>query len=214
MQRKIAIAGIHTGIGKTIASAVLAEALGADYWKPVQAGSLDATDTMLVKSFLTNAAKRVHPEAILLTEPKSPHAAAKADGMLIDHTNFLWPATDKALLIETAGGVLSPMSDTTTMADFIKYFNLPVLLISNNYLGSINHTLLSIEVLKKRGIHILGLIMNGIENAQSEKFIEAYADAPIIARIPFFEDLNSASVQQCASGLRNSLLEKLAYADN
>jgi len=214
MQQKIAIVGIHTDIGKTIASAVLAEALGADYWKPVQAGSLDCSDSMLVKSLLSNGTKRVHPEAVLLTEPQSPHAAAKSDGIQIDHTHFLLPDTNKTLLIETAGGVLSPVSDHATMADFIQYFNLPALLISNNYLGSINHTLLSIEVLKKRGINILGVVMNGTENASSEEFIEAYTGVPIIARIPFFENLNSANIKQCAAEIRSSFLEKLGYEGN
>jgi dethiobiotin synthetase len=180
----------------------------------VQAGGLDSTDAMLVKSFLTEGAKRVHAEAVMLTEPMSPHAAAKADGIQIDYTNFLWPVTDTTLLIETAGGVMSPMSDNTTMADFIQHFNLPVLLISNNYLGSINHTLLSIEVLKKRGVNILGLVMNGIENPSSEEFIETYAAVPIIARIPFFEELNSKNIQACALSLKKSLSEKLAYEGN
>ncbi len=214
MQRRIAIAGIHTGIGKTIASAVLAEALAADYWKPVQAGSLDATDSMLVKSFLTDGAKRVHPEAILLKEPRSPHAAAKTDGLQINYTGFSWPATDKTLLIETAGGVLSPMNDNKTMADFIQHFNLPVLLVSNNYLGSINHTLLSIEVLKNRGVNILGLIMNGAANPCSEEFIEQYAGLPVVARIPFFEKLDSTRVQQHAVTIRKSLSEILNYENH
>jgi dethiobiotin synthetase len=214
MYRRIAIAGIHTGIGKTIASAVLAEVLGADYWKPVQAGSPDSTDTMLVKSFLRDGAKRVHPEAVMLTEPMSPHAAAKAEGVQIDHAKFSWPITDKTLLIETAGGILSPMSDHATMADFMQHFSLPVLLISNNYLGSINHTLLSIEVLKKRGLNILGLVMNGTSNPSSEEFIETYSSVPVIARIPFFAELNSKSIQECVAALRGSLLEKLDYERN
>ncbi len=214
MHRSIAIAGIHTGIGKTIASAVLAEALHADYWKPVQAGSLDNTDSIIVKDLIQDGAKRVHREAILLTAPKSPHAAAKEDNVEVDYTKFAWPHTDKLLLLETAGGILSPMNDHATMADFIQYFNLPTLLISNNYLGSINHTLLSIELMKKRGIKILGLVMNGERNTSSEDFIEQYGAVPIIARIPFFETLNTETLKQCALEIRNSLLQKLNYEGN
>jgi dethiobiotin synthetase len=205
MQHRIAIAGIHTGIGKTIASAVLAEALGADYWKPVQAGSLDNSDSMIVRSLISDGIKRVHPEAIVLREPKSPHAAAKTDNIEIDFTKFVWPNTDKILLVETAGGILSPMNNHSTMADFIQYYKLPVLLISNNYLGSINHTLLSIEVLKKRSIHIAGLVMNGAGNTASETFIQQYSGIPITARIPFFENIDHAAVKQCANEIKNTL---------
>ena len=129
MNKSIAIAGIHTGIGKTIASAVVAEAIGADYWKPVQAGK-DQRDALLIKELLTNGEQRVHEEEIILSEPLSPHAAAAIDGVAIDFRTFKWPATDKTLLIETAGGVLSPISADSTMADFIAFYNLPVLLVS------------------------------------------------------------------------------------
>src|ERR1035437_7194214 len=118
----IAILGIHTGIGKTIASAVIAEAINADYWKPVQAG-LKERDAILVRHLLTNGAKRVHDETIVLSQPMSPHAAAIIDGIEIDYTKFKWPETDKKILIETAGGILSPMSASSTMADFVKYYD-------------------------------------------------------------------------------------------
>src|SRR5580698_5854564 len=121
MNRSIAILGIHTGIGKTIASAVIAEAIAADYWKPVQAG-LEERDTTLVAQLLTNGKERVHPEAITLSRPMSPHAAAAAEGIEIDYTSFQWPHTEKTLIVETAGGILSPMSSTTTMADFVAYY--------------------------------------------------------------------------------------------
>src|ERR1043165_4519272 len=103
--RTIAIAGIHTGIGKTVASAVIVEALGADYWKPVQAGELDATDTLKVSRLISNGMARVHTEAIKLTQALSPHAAAAIDGVAIDYANLTFPQTDKILVVETAGGV-------------------------------------------------------------------------------------------------------------
>jgi dethiobiotin synthetase len=195
MTNSIAILGIHTGIGKTVASAVIAEATGADYWKPVQAG-IEERDTTLVKSLLTNGVNRVHDEAIVLSQPMSPHAAAAIDGVEIDFTKFTWPATDKLLLVETAGGILSPMSSTTTMADFVQHYELPAILVVQNYLGSINHTLLSIEVLKGRGINLLGIIINGAANESSETFIEAYGGIPIIARIHQFDIIDKASVAE------------------
>ena len=198
MQDKlIAIAGIHTGIGKTIASAVLAEAMGADYWKPIQAG-IEECDKHTVQNLITNGSQRVHQEAIVLTQPLSPHAAASIDGVTIDFKKFQFPQTDKLLLVETAGGVLSPVSGTTTMADFMAWYSLPAILVVKNYLGSINHTLLSIEVLKTRGIRLLGLIINGEPNEASENFIVQYSGVPIIARIPLFRTVNPTSISKCA----------------
>ncbi len=211
MKYTIAIVGIHTDIGKTIVSAVIAEALNADYWKPVQAGSIAHTDNRVVEDLITNGKNRVHAEAVLLSEPMSPHAAALIDKVEIDHTKFVWPSTDKLLLVETAGGVLSPMYKDITMADFVKHYDLPVILVSQNYLGSINHTLLSVEVLKTRGIRILGIIINGEKNNESESFIEEYSKVPIIARIPFFAELNNTTIKDCAIKIRESLSEHLAH---
>ncbi len=199
-KNSIAILGIHTGIGKTIAAAVLAEALGADYWKPIQAGT-EEQDSPVVKQLLTNGSTRVHNEAFVLSQPLSPHAAAAIDGVVVDYTKFVWPVTDKTLLVETAGGILSPMSATTTMADFVAHYDMPAILVAQNYLGSINHTLMSIEVLKSRGIKLMGIVMNGITNAASETFIEEYSKTSIIARIPHFDKLDNASVAVVAKQL-------------
>ncbi len=199
--KRIAIAGIHTGIGKTIASAVLAEALGADYWKPVQAGDEDR-DTLTVQRLITDGTRRVYPEAVLLKAALSPHAAAAMEGIEIDHTIFLWPETDKLLLVETAGGLLSPISGSHTMADLISHYQMPVILVSQNYLGSINHTLLTLETLKSRGIKLLGIVMNGAPNADSESFIERYSSLQLLGHVPHFETLDSTAVRAAAAALR------------
>lgn len=213
IQNSIAILGIHTGIGKTVASAVIAEAIGADYWKPVQAG-LEERDAALVTQLLSNGTERVHPEALLLTQPMSPHAAAEIDGVVIDYTKFEWPQTDKTLLVETAGGILSPMSATTTMADFVAHYKLPAILVVQNYLGSINHTLLSIEVLKSWGIKLLGIVISGAPYESSESFIEQYAGVQIIARIPHLPVLNNESVRACAGTIKASLQQALQLPTN
>jgi dethiobiotin synthetase len=205
----IAIVGIHTGIGKTIASAVIAEAMGADYWKPVQAG-LEERDAVTVAQLLTNGAQRVHPEAVQLKMAASPHAAAAAEGVEIDYTKFVWPSTDKVLLVETAGGVLSPISATQTMADFAGHFELPVILIFQNYLGSINHTLTAIETLRSRGIKILGLVMNGAAEIDSESFIEQYAGVKIIGRVPHMAQLNDESILEAAAAIGPDLRRAIA----
>lgn len=208
----IAIAGIHTGIGKTIVSAVVAEALGAHYWKPVQAG-IEEQDSTLLRQLLTNGIHRVHDEAVVLSHPMSPHAAAAIEGVEIDFTKFSWPQTDNTLIVETAGGLLSPIAAAATMADFITHYSLPAILVSQNYLGSINHTLLTIEVLKARGIKLLGIVMNGTENHASETFIEAYGNVPIIARIPHFDTLDNPSIAACAAALKSSLLQHLSHGN-
>lgn len=197
----IAITGIHTGIGKTIVSAVLTLALDADYWKPVQAGELDNSDSILVSKLTAGSHSTVHPEALRLTQPMSPHAAAAIDGVELDYTKFTWPTTKKTLLVETAGGVLSPMSNTTTMADFVQYYQLPTILVSSNYLGSINHTLLCIEVLRNRKVPILGVVTSGKPNPASEQFIEQYGKVRIIAHVPYMEELTKENIQKVASNL-------------
>lgn len=209
----IAILGIHTGIGKTIASAVIAEATGAHYWKPVQAG-IEERDSLLVKSLLTNGDTRVHPEAVVLSQPMSPHAAASIDGVTIDYTKFEWPETDKMLLVETAGGVLSPMSGNTTMADFVQHYHLPAILVTQHYLGSINHTLLSIEVLKNRGIPLLGVIVNGDRNEASESFITAYSKVPVIASVPHLQIIDQHSVAAAAAGIKSAMLQITNYGNH
>lgn len=212
MNNIIAIAGIHTNIGKTITSAVLTEALQADYWKPVQAGDLDKSDSMTVQQLISNKRSHIHQEALRLSQPMSPHAAAAIDGIEVDHTKFHLPVTDNTLLMETAGGVLSPLSNTMTMADLIQYYQLPAILVTQNYLGSINHTLLTIEVLRNRNIPLLGIVVNGESNASSENYIEEYGKVPIIARIPRFDILNREAVQECAANIKVSLDQHLEYA--
>lgn len=203
MQR-IAIAGTHTDIGKTVTAAVLAEALVADYWKPVQAGSLDNTDTMLVRSLVSENIT-IHPEFIRLQMAASPHTAAAHEDIVIDHTQFSWPETNNTLLVETAGGLLSPMSDHHTMADFISYYNMPAFLVTKHYLGSINHTLLCIEVMKQRGIQLLGLIVSGDIHEPSENFIRSYAGVQNIFYVPQLAQLSKEHVKAAAEKLKEQL---------
>lgn len=198
--KTIAILGIHTGIGKTVVSAVLTEALQAHYWKPVQAG-IEDRDMITVQSLITDGGTRVHPEAILLRTPASPHTAAAIEGVTFDFKEFSWPVTTAPLLVETAGGVLSPMTDSATMADFVTHYQLPVILVSQNYLGSINHTLTAIETLKNRNIPLLGIVMSGDTDTSSESFITSYTNIPIIARIPHITPLTAQHVKEIADGL-------------
>ena len=213
MGKVIAIMGIHTGIGKTIVSAILAEALQADYWKPVQAGDLQNSDSKKVRSLLSNAESTVHPESVRLNHPLSPHEAARLDGVEINFESMAWPKTPRHLLVETAGGVMSPINHEATMADFVSFYNLPVVLIVRHYLGSINHTLMSIDVLKRREINVLGLIISGHPNPASQSFISAYSPVPILAQLPELPVISASSIREAAHTHRMSLQTVLEYAN-
>lgn len=170
-KRPIFITGIGTGVGKTIVSAILVEKLRADYWKPIQSGDLDNSDTLLVKSLVSNPISKFHPEAYRLTQPFSPHKSAALDGIEIDPAKIIIPETDNQLIIEGAGGLMVPLNERFLMIDLIKQLDAEVILISQNYLGSINHTLLSIEALRTRDIPIKGIIFNGEKDEWSEGVI-------------------------------------------
>lgn len=198
MKQQYIIAGISTEIGKTFISSILTEALEADYWKPVQSGALDFTDTDTVKSLISNSKTVFHPEVYRLTEPMSPHAAAEIDGVEILLSNFILPKTENNLIVELAGGLMVPLNNRETNLDLIKKLALPVILVSQNYLGSINHTLLSITVLKQQNIPIKGLIFNGKPNISSENFILSYTDLECLGNINFEKNIDKDVVKKWA----------------
>ncbi|GAB3039919.1 dethiobiotin synthase [Spirosoma pulveris] len=180
---QLIVAGIGTEIGKTMASAVLVEALQADYWKPVQSGGLDDSDTDTVRRLISNTKSYFHPEAYRLTQPLSPHAAAEIDGVTIELGNFTLPQTRNALVVELAGGLMVPLNDHKLTIDLVQQLALPVVLVSRNYLGSINHTLLSVEACRSRNIPLVGILFNGPTVPASESFILNYTGLPCIGRI-------------------------------
>jgi dethiobiotin synthetase len=201
---KYIIAGIGTEIGKTFISSILTEALQADYWKPIQSGALDFTDTDMVRSLISNSKTVFHPETYRLHQPMSPHAAAAIDGIEIELSKFQLPQTDNHLIIELAGGIMVPLNNNETNLDLIKRLAIPVILISKNYLGSINHTLLSIEVLKMNNIPIKGLIFNGERNESSEEFILNYTKINFLGRVDFEENINKELIKKYTSNFRNN----------
>lgn len=170
--KPIFVTGIGTDIGKTVCSAILVEALKADYWKPIQAGNLEFTDCDFVKKHVLNSVSRFHPERFRLKLPQSPHAAANAEGIQVQLHDFSLPETNNQLIIEGAGGLMVPInSNGDLIIDLIQYLNCEVILISKNYLGSINHTLLSAEALKNRNMIVKGILFNGPANNESEEII-------------------------------------------
>lgn len=197
--RPIFISGIGTEIGKTIVSAVLVEKLKADYWKPVQSGGLDDSDSMLVESLISNEITFIHPEAYRLTEPFSPHKSAALDGIIIELNNINLPKTDNQLIIEGAGGLMVPLNDKDLIIDLVKKFDADLVLVSKNYLGSINHTLMSVELLKNRNIPIRKLIFSGDSNPSSEEIIQKQTGLDVL-RIPHFEELNNKKIKEFCKG--------------
>ncbi|MHA4895078.1 dethiobiotin synthase [Pedobacter sp. PWIIR3] len=190
------VTGIGTGIGKTIVSAILTQKLNADYWKPIQSGDLDKSDSMMVKRLVSNSKTVIHPERFQLTQPLSPHLSAKIDDMQIRVADFQAPITENNLIIEGAGGLLVPLNDEELMVDLIKALKTKVIVVSSNYLGSINHTLLSLQALQFNGIPVCGIIFNGSSNEHSERYIQQYSKLPVLGRIPDLVALNQDTVNR------------------
>ena len=182
MSPSLFVTGIGTEIGKTVCSAILVKTLGADYWKPVQSGDLHHTDTRKVAEWngLTPAHPRFHPETYRLRTPMSPHAAAALDGVRIELDRFQLPVTGRPLVVEGAGGLMVPLNERDLLLDLILKLGLPVVLVSRNYLGSINHTLLSIAQLRQAGVPLAGLIFNGPPTPTTEAFILNATEIPLL----------------------------------
>jgi len=193
------ITGIGTDIGKTVVSAILVEALKADYWKPVQSGDLHQTDTMKVQGLISNSISNFFPEAYHLTQPMSPHAAAAIDGVTINLESLRVPPTNNNLIIEGAGGLMVPLNNDFLVIDLIEKLKAEVILVSKNYLGSINHTLLSVETLQRRNIHIKGIIFNGNPLNTSEKFICEYTGLKTLLHIDNEETIDKQTILKYAS---------------
>lgn len=181
--KQIFVTGIGTGVGKTIVAAILTEALQADYWKPVQCGSLDKSDSIIVQSLISNNVSTIHPEAYRFKTAASPHYAAQQEEAKIDLNRLRLPNTNRPLVIEGAGGLMVPLNEGALVVDLIKQLNVPVVLVARNYLGSINHTLLSIEILKTRGIRLAGIIFNGKNYFDNEEIISHFGKVPVIGKI-------------------------------
>ena len=186
---KLFITGISTDVGKTIASAIITEALEADYWKPIQAGDLDQSDSHKIQKLLSNTKSKIHPNSYALHTPASPHLAAEIDGITIDIKKIQEPITQNHLVVEGAGGVFVPINNKQTIIDLIQP-DYKVIVVSRHYLGSINHTLLTIEALQNRKIGIGGIIFSGNENPSTEAIILSKTGIKSIGRIneePYFD---------------------------
>ena len=186
--KKYFITGISTEVGKTVASAIVTEALKADYWKPIQAGELDNCDSKKVESLISNSTSKFHPNSYALNTPMSPHAAAEIDGITVELSKIAIPKTENKLVIEGAGGLLVPLNNSDTILDIIPV-NAKVIVVSRHYLGSINHTLLTIKLLQEKGFDI-SIIFSGNEHKTTEAIIKKITNVSVIGRIdeePYFD---------------------------
>ncbi len=203
---KLFITGISTDVGKTIASAIIVEALLADYWKPIQAGDLDHSDTHKVQSLVSNTQSQFHSNSYALQTPASPHLASAIDGITITMNQIQEPKTNNHLVVEGAGGILVPLNETQSVVDLIQP-DYKVIVVSRHYLGSINHTLLTIEALQNRQIQVAGIIFSGDENKSSESIILSRTGVPFVGRIaqePYFD---TNVISEYAELFRENLLK-------
>lgn len=204
MKHAFFVSGIGTDVGKTIVSSVLCELLFANYWKPVQSGELDNTDSMKVERLVSFESFQYFPEQFRLTQPLSPHVSAKLDGVHIEATDFIFPEFTGNLIVEGAGGLMVPVNENGLLyCDLVAEWKLTTILISRHYLGSINHTLMSIETLRNRNIPILGIIYVGDELPMTEDIIFTKTQIPSLFHVPIFETLTKETISTFAAQLRS-----------
>lgn len=191
MKEKYFITGIGTGVGKTLISAVLTDALEADYWKPIQAGNLNDSDSLWVLEHIHNKKSKIHPECFKLNYPLSPHHAAALDKVSISLNDFKVPETKNTLVIEGAGGLMVPLNENEFVKDLIKHLKAEVILVCSDYLGCINHSLSAFTVLQHYKIPVKGIVLNGFGNLASRDSIVQHSPWPVILEYPKIQDIST-----------------------
>ncbi|KRO91560.1 MAG: dethiobiotin synthetase [cyanobacterium BACL30 MAG-120619-bin27] len=190
----LVICGTDTDVGKTVVSALVVQGLGATYWKPVQSGLEGGSDSGRLQALLQLPGTRLLPEAYRLQTPVSPHWAAELEGITIDPARLALPAVAGTLVVETAGGLLVPLRRDWLQIDQLAAWGLPVLLVARSGLGTLNHTLLSVQALRQRSIPLLGLVLNGPLHPDNPATLAALAQAPVLAQLPPLEPLTAAGL--------------------
>ena len=180
---KVFVTGTDTGIGKTVVSAILTLGMKANYWKPIQAGLDGETDSEWVRRTTGLPDNQILSERFRLREPLSPHLASSLDGIKIQLDDFILPDIQSPLIIEGAGGVMVPINEKDFIVDMIRLFEVPVILVARSTLGTINHTLLTLDKLKSLDIPVWGVVLNGRNNPENKKAIERFGRTPVIAEI-------------------------------
>lgn len=208
---RVVVCGTDTDVGKTVVSALLVQGLGAHYWKPVQSGLEGGGDSGRVQALLQLPAERVLPEVYRLQTPASPHWAAELEGRELDPAQLTVPESAGPLVIETAGGLLVPITRQWLQIDQLQRWGLPVLLVARSGLGTLNHTLLSLEALRSRGIAVLGLVLNGEPHPDNARTLSELGGVPVLAELPPLARLDAAALAQQwqGTGLAHTLAAAL-----
>jgi dethiobiotin synthetase len=189
------VTGTDTDVGKTVVSAWLVARLDGCYWKPVQAGNHPETDSAIVQRLTGAPPGRILPEAYVLPEPIAPHEAARRAGIAINLERLVPPPCDRPLVVEGAGGVLVPLTGNAFVIDLARELELPVILVARSTLGTINHTLLSLEAIRRRGLVLAGVVVNGPETPHNRAAIERYGQVEIIAEIPWLDQVTPSTLK-------------------
>ena len=205
------VAGIGTDVGKTVVSAFLCQALGFDYWKPIASGSEDGpVDHEVMRGLVSSVSVHIHPPRYVFRKSLSPHIAARLEEVSIDETALELPSRDRPMVVELAGGVAVPISDTLTNLDLVVRLRLPVIVVSRHYLGSINHTLLTMQALRARAIPIAGVLFNGDELPDTERIITLMANVAHLGRIPTMQAVTREAIEELARKIGPPLRSQLS----
>lgn len=212
LRQQLVVCGTDTDVGKTVVSALVVQGLGAHYWKPVQSGSCDGTDRAWLQGILGLPEGRICPEAYCLQAPVSPHWAAEQEGVTIETSKLQLPSVMGPLVVETAGGLLVPLRRDWLQIDQLAVWQRPVLLVARSGLGTLNHTLLSVEALRQRQIPLLGIILNGPPHPDNPRTLAELSGAPVLAELPPLQPLTAQTLaeQWQAQGLSRTLSAALA----
>jgi dethiobiotin synthase len=194
MNRGFILSGTDTGIGKTTVAAMLVLALDALYWKPIQSGTQDGTDTQRVRALTLLPDDRFLPERYVLLQPLSPHRAAELDGVAIEPEALMVPAAARTLIVEGAGGLMVPITRRFLQIDLFADWGLPIILCARTALGTINHTLLSIEALRSRRLQLHGLIFVGNDNADNVRTIAEFSGARVLGHVPQLQSIDRGAL--------------------
>ena len=193
---RLIVAGTDTDVGKTVVSALLVQGLAASYWKPVQSGLADGSDSQWVQERLSLPPGRILKESYRLQAPVSPHWAAEQDEVVIDPQRLSLPPGHGPLVVETAGGVMTPLGRDWLQIDQIRRWGLPLVLVARSGLGTLNHTLLTLEALRHRSIPVLGLVLNGPLHPDNPRTLAELGGVPVLAQLPRLEPLSAAALQR------------------
>jgi len=195
-KKRIIICGTDTDVGKTIVSSFFVQGLKGVYWKPIQSGTEEGTDTKTVCKLLNLGPNRHLSERYKFKAPVSPHWAAEKESSFIEPTNLKLPDLNKLIIIETAGGLMVPLNRDWLQIDQLKVWGAPIILVARTGLGTLNHTLLSLEALKNRNINVLGIVLNGPPHNDNPKTLEQFGDTKVLARLPIFQKVNAKLLAQ------------------